>query len=338
MKFGFPLIYKLKLISLVLLMPIMAFSQDIENRIAEIKSEIERAESEMSIDITLKGSLIVRNAPNSFANQIALLEDGERIKVVGFEERYFHILYEDDNEGFVPLILLQRVTSNEDIFDIVNKVEEMHAEIDNLNNKVRQADIEARQREREEARIRKDEEEQRLLRLHEEIRSEVAYINVFTGNIRKDPSTESQILHRLPQGEMVYIQNKQGQWYQVKIPNIGGLPITSEDAVFASYDIGWIHHSILSKEFVQKLTIPNRRRILYVNNNPGITEQYKQAILNGAIRIGMTKEMVEASLGSPRDINRTVTANKVREQWVYGSVRNRRYIYFTNGVLDAFQD
>lgn len=53
-------------------------------------------------------------------------------------------------------------------------------------------------------------------------------------------------------------------------------------------------------------------------------------------RIGMTKDQVESSKwGNPSDINRTITADSISEQWVYGI---GRYIYFKNGVVIAIQD
>ena len=57
------------------------------------------------------------------------------------------------------------------------------------------------------------------------------------------------------------------------------------------------------------------------------------------IAIGMTAEQVRASWGPPHDINRTVTANSVREQWVYGyGASTRKYVYFENGVVTSWQD
>lgn len=53
--------------------------------------------------------------------------------------------------------------------------------------------------------------------------------------------------------------------------------------------------------------------------------------------IGMTTKQVleRTSAGPPNKVNRTVTKNHLREQWVY----NRGvYLYFDNGVLTAFQD
>lgn len=80
------------------------------------------------------------------------------------------------------------------------------------------------------------------------------------------------------------------------------------------------------------------RRNSFISENPQISETFKRQILNGQISIGMTREMAEASWGKPSDINRTVTSNLVREQWVYGSIRSRRYLYFSNGILNTLQD
>lgn len=329
---------KISLLFLVLLLPELVVSQNYDELIEGIQDEIEVMNSEISKDVTLTGSLTIRDAPDSFSNRITRLSSGDLLKVVGFEERYFRVLYENNKEGFVPRILLEGVTSNDEIFDIHDTINEMRNEIEGLITQRREAELEALEKEREEKRMREEIERERLNDLHSEIRSEIGYISVFTGNMRESPSTNGSIVNRLPQGERVYIQENQNQWYQVKIPNVGGKPIDSEEAVLNSYNVGWVHKSILSKEPVQMLSRPQRRRIAFVNSNPSISDQHKQHILDGNISIGMTKEMAEASWGSPRDVNRTVTANMVREQWIYGSVRNRRYLYFRNGVLDSFQD
>ena len=88
----------------------------------------------------------------------------------------------------------------------------------------------------------------------------------------------------------------------------------------------------------QRALAEKKRREDFIENNPNINQNFKNQILNGQISIGMTREMAEASWGKPADINRTVTATLVREQWVYGSGSNRRYLYFRNGILDSFQD
>lgn len=39
--------------------------------------------------------------------------------------------------------------------------------------------------------------------------------------------------------------------------------------------------------------------------------------------------------GKPERVNRTITGNTTREQWVYG---NRNYLYFVDGVLTSIQN
>ncbi len=43
------------------------------------------------------------------------------------------------------------------------------------------------------------------------------------------------------------------------------------------------------------------------------------------IWIGMTKEMARESWGPPKDINRTVTAEAIHEQWIY----SKAHLYST---------
>lgn len=53
------------------------------------------------------------------------------------------------------------------------------------------------------------------------------------------------------------------------------------------------------------------------------------------VRIGMTEDdVLKSSWGRPRKINRTITTQGVREQWVYAS----GYLYFEDGSLTAIQD
>jgi hypothetical protein len=40
------------------------------------------------------------------------------------------------------------------------------------------------------------------------------------------------------------------------------------------------------------------------------------------------------SWGRPEDVNRTITANKVNEQWVYSG----GYIYIENGIVTTIQN
>lgn len=58
-----------------------------------------------------------------------------------------------------------------------------------------------------------------------------------------------------------------------------------------------------------------------------------QKIIDGKVKIGMTKEMCLLAWGKPKKINETITAGKKSEQWVYSD----NYIYLTNGLVTAMQ-
>lgn len=66
------------------------------------------------------------------------------------------------------------------------------------------------------------------------------------------------------------------------------------------------------------------------------TKQTLNAIKEKKIFIGMTKEQAQASWGIPKDINKTVGAWGIHEQWVYGDYGP--YLYFKNNKLTSWQD
>lgn len=59
------------------------------------------------------------------------------------------------------------------------------------------------------------------------------------------------------------------------------------------------------------------------------------ALENGTVFIGMTKEQATMSWGEPKSVNRTVTAGRSHEQWVY---ENNSYLYFDGSVLTGVQN
>lgn len=91
-------------------------------------------------------------------------------------------------------------------------------------------------------------------------------------------------------------------------------------------------YSISDWIFSQEIQIKEYRSIL-------LSDEYDkktvQDILTGRVRVRMTKEMVIESIGEPKDINTTVSALGIREQWVYG---NGFYVYFTDGKVTTIQD
>ena len=77
----------------------------------------------------------------------------------------------------------------------------------------------------------------------------------------------------------------------------------------------------------------------FLKNHEGYDVSTVNAILNGKIRIGMTKDQVIYSWGRPNDINRTVGSWGIHEQWVYDrGDYNSQYLYFEDGILTSWQD
>ena len=78
----------------------------------------------------------------------------------------------------------------------------------------------------------------------------------------------------------------------------------------------------------------DKRRQKYVADNPDLAPGVKEGILAGKINIGMMPEQTMASWGEPQNINRTMNALGVTEQWVYGL---GQYVYFRDGKLSSIQ-
>jgi hypothetical protein len=58
-----------------------------------------------------------------------------------------------------------------------------------------------------------------------------------------------------------------------------------------------------------------------------------ELILQGKVKVGMTREMCILSLGEPKSKNETVTSGHTSEQWIY----TNKYLFFDNGILTLMQ-
>lgn len=72
------------------------------------------------------------------------------------------------------------------------------------------------------------------------------------------------------------------------------------------------------------------RRQEYVNSHSGLPQDIKQCILEGSIRIGMTKDEVESSWGRPQNKQTMVSSWGVTETWI---TYNNSILTFFNGKL-----
>ena len=88
----------------------------------------------------------------------------------------------------------------------------------------------------------------------------------------------------------------------------------------------------LKSDYEQVILAKNKRKA-------NLIRKYGTAIANliiqGKVRIGMTKQMCLESWGKPDDINTTTGSYGTHEQWVYG---NENYLYFENGKLTDIQN
>lgn len=112
----------------------------------------------------------------------------------------------------------------------------------------------------------------------------------------------------------------------------GEIECWSGSVIKRDYKFNQIFDHVFDKEWY--LTDPHKL-------HPNWRQRVWRAIEKKQIYIGMTKEMVLMSWGSPKAVNRTIGKWGVHEQWIYSSgiyFRTVRYLYFENGELTTIQD
>jgi hypothetical protein len=162
------------------------------------------------------------------------------------------------------------------------------------------------------------------------------YVNVFKTPVYNENSKSSYTIDFLYQGDKLFIKEKTENWGYIYYDNRIWIPyrFDSKEYFDSSYSKGWILLKDVGDEKLPALTNSEKRRKQYIIDNPKINKTFKDAILKGRIALGMSEEMVVASIGYPNDINRSVGSWGVKEQWVYPY----KYVYFENGTLTSWQD
>ncbi len=176
----------------------------------------------------------------------------------------------------------------------------------------------------------------RLREKQDSIEANKKWLNEFRVLVFSEASKKSKATEILYIGTQLYLQKIQGDWYHIFYdnPERTGHRLDDEASFDASYISGWLNNPKLSDTFVPTLNKNEIRRQEYILDNPKLKKKFKDAISEGSVILGMTKEMVIASVGYPNDINRTVGSWGVHEQWVYYSY----YLYFENDILTSWQD
>jgi hypothetical protein len=100
------------------------------------------------------------------------------------------------------------------------------------------------------------------------------------------------------------------------------------------------YSSAVNLEYLQEVLEYNRSQ--YIKQHPGLSILKKQAILEGKLLKGMSKEEVKVSWGAPDIVYRSASNNIVNEQWLYKNIdafsleRRNVYLNFKGELLHSW--
>ncbi|UCD35627.1 MAG: hypothetical protein JSU90_01995 [Nitrospiraceae bacterium] len=283
----------------------------------------EAAVSEEGLLASLLSDAVLLESPDATSAQVKRIPAFSRVLITGYEERtfdeaYFRVVYRDER-GYL--------STNYFTMDRTLK-----------------AFIET---ERENIYGHNLEVIDRIRRHQEDLERVKAWVRPFISDVRTWPSADAQVLDSLDRGSMVFVQEERDDWcrvlYHGPFPDYGDLSYENLDGIVkayedprdlaAAYREGWIEKDLLSEWELERLTDDEKRRSLYIEENPDLFPLIKEAIMNGEIMIGMSREMVAASWGTADEIERSTSLFDDREKWVYGDTS----LYFEKGILNAWE-
>ena len=292
-----------------------------------------------SITAIISKSTDVRLQPSLLIEVVDKLSKGDTVILLDYDGRFFKIAY----EGKAGYIYLDTSIKKSKIVESYMDANLLRRQIER-EQKQKEALLYDKQRKDEKSKRRKESKAETLAALalldslktiNNNYQKHPMWISSETANVRVKPTTKSDIIMSLNLSKQVYLQEQKGNWCRVKIlnqPNKNLRRLRNLQELEDNYAEGWIHHSLLSDRYIFYDDI---KRIEFIKDNPRIADIYKKAIRSGVILIGMTKDMVIASWGRPKDINSTITSYGVHEQWIYGS---HKYVYLEDGIVTAIQD
>lgn len=101
------------------------------------------------------------------------------------------------------------------------------------------------------------------------------------------------------------------------------------------YIIVWVMISFMLSGCVTVQTLKGYE----LNHHPEWPDSIKQAIMNGKLLIGMTRDQVLASWGTNYKVNKTIDKDGAHEEWIYRYYsKNATHLYFENDVLTTIQN
>jgi len=296
----------------------------VKTKIDSIQKEKQKLTEEIKnfkkkgIRVTTNYNLALYASPSEISEIICRITPGSYFILKDFSDNWFRKINYNDKIGYVIGVFIAKNDTLDTLLNKISKLKFLERNEVELKNKIYIEEI------------------QNYIK---KLEGSKGWIRVLKANIRSYPSISAKVIRQLTQGDVVYLLDKKKNWYHILTKSENYYePVYIED-LKDIYDEGWIHQNLISFKAIRKLTEDEIRRRKFVQSNMNIPKKFKDAILRGAIMLGMTKEMVVASWGYPNDINRTVGSWGVNEQWIYGTdIRFTKYLYFENGILVSWQD
>ncbi len=168
------------------------------------------------------------------------------------------------------------------------------------------------------------------------------WVKTYRANLREKPSKQSKVLFTLEKGDSVEAELQRKKWVKVTYTH-------SESDLYSFEEgketiAGWIFAGLLSENKVQPLSFyeeeqiaDQRRREANLKSHPEWPKRFREAIREGKIMIGMTKEMVEAAWGYPSDTNEGYSIGTGSYAvWWYRYMDEYIMVDFSDGVVTGW--
>jgi hypothetical protein len=132
--------------------------------------------------------------------------------------------------------------------------------------------------------------------------------------------------------DVIRVRAKSGELVQLlaaELPN-GDTALLSRDSLAAARAAATRVQKAADRRIAAREQAARRKQL----RAKGWSSDIIEAVLRGAVRIGMTTAMVREAWGEPDHVNSTLTERGRSEQWVYSV---GQYVYVENGLVTAVQ-
>jgi hypothetical protein len=146
--------------------------------------------------------------------------------------------------------------------------------------------------------------------------------------LRTNPARGDNVITIIKKGENVDVLSIENDYYKISYKN----------------SVGYISDFYLNDPALRQIAEKQKKEVIELERNKRYQDLVKifgtisaNRIINHETWIGMTTFEAIASLGLPKDVNKTEGTFGIHEQWVYGEIPYTKYLYFENGKLTIIQ-